>query len=200
MKLCVFSACVFLIAVSVSDPGTDDLLRYDDGVADWFTFIGGYRGTWFHLDDFYPDIDASKFVVNYAEIWFFHVYSSPWDTSQFIGEITDGTPYAPGTVLVSATGTAAHLAPSYIYPAAPCTTGTDFTVTEVTTAFSANGSPSIASDISPAGPQRSFTVTTPGTINIWQYDFLVRVNGSPTPPVELERSTWASLKAVFDIH
>ncbi len=197
MNSCVFLACVFLVAVSTAGPGTDDFLQYDDGVADWFSFKGGYRGTWFHLDDFYPDLDASKFVVSYATIWFFHVYSNPWDTSEFIGEITDGTPYAPGTVLVSTTGTATHLAPSYIYPASPCTTGTDFTVTEIA-AFSTNGSPSIASDISPAAPQRSFTVTTPGVIDIWQYDFLVRVNGYPAP-VELARTTWASLKATFAV-
>jgi hypothetical protein len=196
MNSCVFGACIFLVVVSAAAQGTDDLLQYDDGIADWFTFEGGYRGTWFHLDDFYTDFDASKFVVNYAEIWFFHVYSNPWDTSDFIGEITDGTPYSPGTVLASDTGTASHMTPYYIYPAAPCTTGTDFTVTEIA-AFSTIGAPSIASDISPATPPRSFTVTTPGVIDIWQYDFLVRVNGYPVPPDELTRTTWASLKATF---
>lgn len=199
MKLFSFTACVLLLTISASvrASGTDDLLQYDDGTADWFTFEGEYRGTWFNLEDFYPSLDATGFVVNYAEVWFFHVYTThPWDTSEFIGEITDGTPDSPGTVFAHDTGTAFHLSPSYIYPMAPCTTSMNFTVTEIPQ-FSEIGAPSIASDISPATNPRSFTVTS-GIINYWQYDFLVRINGYPIPPAELARTTWASLKATFN--
>jgi len=196
MKL-VKTAVLILVLTSFSmASGTDDLLQYDDGTADWFSFEGEYRGTWFNLEDFYPTVDASGFVLNYAEIWFFHVYTHPWDTSDFTGEITDGTPYSPSTVFAHDTGTAFHLSPSYIYPMAPCTTGTDFTVTEIPD-FSSYGAPSIASDVSPAANLRSF-ISTPGFIDFWQYDFLIRVNGYPLPPSGLARTTWASLKATFN--
>ncbi|MCK5130725.1 MAG: hypothetical protein KAR40_01060 [Candidatus Sabulitectum sp.] len=199
MKSFSFIACIFVLTISAWASGTDDLLQYDDGIADWFTFEGEYRGTWFNLEDFYPSLDATGFVLNYAEVWFFHVMNSnqEWDTSDFIGEITDGTPYSTGTIFAHDTGTAAHLSPSYIYPIAPCTTSMNFTVTEIPQ-FSRIGAPSIASDISPAAKPRSFTVTTPGVIDFWQYDFLIRVNGYPVPPVEFSRTTWASLKATFD--
>ncbi len=198
MKLIGSVVLVFVLTSFTLASGTDDLLQYDDGTADWFSFEGEYRGTWFNLDDFYPSVDASGFVLNYAEIWFFHVYTHPWDTSDFIGEIRDGTPESPGTVFAHDTGTAVHLSASYIYPLAPCTTGTDFTVTEIVNFFSVIGAPSIASDVSPAVNPRSFTVSSPGIIDYWQYDFLVRVNGYPVPPVDLARTTWASLKATFN--
>lgn len=197
MKLIGSAILLLVLAPFTLASGTDDLLQYDDGTADWFSFEGNYRGTWFNLEDFYPPVDASAFVLEYAEIWFFHVYTHPWDTSDFTGEITDGTPDSPGTVFAHDSGTAVHLSPSYIYPLAPCTTGTHFTVTEIPE-FSANGAPSIASDLSPAANPRSFSSTTPGIIDFWQYDFLVRVNGYPLPPVGLARTTWASLKATFN--
>lgn len=196
MKFIAFSASLLALTLTALASGTDDLLQYDDGTADWFTFEGEYRGTWFNLEDFYPAVDATGFVVNYAEVWFFHVSSQPWDASDFIGEITDGTPYSPGTVFAHDTGTALHLSPFYLYPMATCTTSTDFTVTEIPQ-FSEFGAPSIASDVSPALKPRSFTVTS-SVIDFWQYDFLIRVNGYPVPPVELARTTWASLKATFN--
>ncbi len=198
MRSFLFITCVIALTTLSWGSGTDDLLQYDDGVADWFTFEGEYRGTWFNLEDFYPVKDATGFVIEYAEVWFYHVYAThPWDTSDFIGEITDGTPDSPGTVFAHDSGTAVHLSPSYIYPMSPCTSGTNFTVTEIPQ-FSAYGAPSMASDVSPAANPRSFTVTTPGIIDFWQYDFLIRVNGYPVPPVELARTTWASLKSTFN--
>ncbi len=197
MRFPAFAASLLALTLTAAASGTDDLLQYDDGTAEWFTFEGEYRGTWFNLDDFYPAVDATGFVVNYAEIWFFHVLSQPWDTSDFVGEITDGTPYSPGIVFAHDTGTAVHLSPFYLYPVAPCTTNMNFTVTEIPQ-FSPIGAPSIASDLSPAIELRSFTVTNPGVIDFWQYDFLIRVNGFPIPPVKLERITWASLKSIFN--
>ncbi|MCD4706413.1 MAG: hypothetical protein K8S62_01595 [Candidatus Sabulitectum sp.] len=196
MKFIAFSASLLALTLTALASGTDDLLQYDDGIADWFTFEGEYRGTWFNLEDFYPAVDATGFVVNYAEVWFFHVSTQPWDTSYFIGEITDGTPDSPGTVFAHDTGIATHLSPSYIYPMAPCTTSMNFTVTEIPQFSPFLGAPSVASDLSPATKPRSFTVTS-SVIDFWQYDFLIRVNGYPTPPVELARTTWASLKATF---
>lgn len=197
MSLLLFFVCIQL----VSDPiepgmGTDDILQYDDGTAEWFSFEGIYRGTWFHLDDFYTIEGASRFVLNYAEIWFFHVYSQPWDTSDFICEITDGTPDVPGTVFDHQNSIASHLNPSMIYPFAPCTTSADFTVTELPV-FSTYGAPSVASDLSPTTVGRSFSVVSPGNIDIWQFDYLIRVNGYPVPPVELSRVSWAFLKTTF---
>lgn len=196
MSIFLLLVCIQFVADPI-DPGlgTDDFLQYDDGTAEWLSFEGDYRGTWFHLDDFYADESISRFVLNYAEIWFFHVYALPWDTSDFIAEITDGPPQTPGDVFAHQNSTALHMSPTMVYPFAPCTTSTDFTVTELV--LSSSGAPSVASDVSPSTVDRSFSVETPGVIDIWQFDFLIRVNGYPAPPVELTRTSWASVKAIF---
>ena len=187
---------IILLLVTLLTAGTDDVLQYDDGIPCWYSFSGVYRGTWFNLEDFYGPA-VKGYVVDYAQIWFFHVYSDPWDTSEFIGEITDGTPVMPGTVFASDSCVAVHQSAVDIFPFAPCTTGVDFTVTEIP-AFSANGSPSVCSDLSPSAEGRSFFVTPPGDINIWTYDYLIRVYGYPVYESSLTRITWASLKSTFN--
>lgn len=185
-----------LLLVAALSAGTDDVLQYDDGAQAWFSSDGYYRGTWFNLHDFYgPEVDG--FVVEYAQIWFFHVYTSPWETSMFTGEITDGIPQMPGTVFASDTYVAAHLSAVDVFPFAPCTTSVDFTVTEIA-AFSSDGSPSISSDLSPSVLGRSFSVTNPGMFDVWAYDYLIRVYGFPVVQSDLARLTWASLKTTFN--
>jgi len=194
MKYAYFFFLVVILFQGAFAEGTDDLLQYDDGLAGWFSFEGEYRGTWFNLDDFYLDSDASGFIVNYAEVWFFHVMSNPWDVSDYIGQITDGTPDSPGTVFFNEFKTAQNLSPNYFVPTVPCTTSTNFTVTAIT--LSGSGAPSMASDISPSPDPRSFYVDS-GILTFWMEDYLIRVNGYPTPPLNLSRTTWASLKAIF---
>lgn len=186
---------ILLLLITALSSGTDDVLQYDDGVPCWYSFSGGYRGTWFNLEDFYGT-GVKGFVVDYAQLWFFHVATDPWDTSDFIGEITDGTPDMPGTVFASDSYVAVHQGAVDVFPFAPCTTGVNFTVTEVA-AFSAYGAPSVYSDLSPSTSGRSFFADPPGGINLWTYDYIIRVYGFPVFESSLSRITWASLKSTF---
>jgi hypothetical protein len=179
--------------------GTDDLLQYDDGTANWLTWGGLYRGVWFNLQDFGPGMPGGHLV--YLEYWFFHHASYPWDISSFYAEVYDGDAAAPTTQLNQTSVTAVHYSPvhaSFSWPGIEV--GQNFWVLN-NSEMSAGGWPSILGDNTPSPVSHSFfsddfIVWEPWIINgSTANDYFTRANEGVWPG--LDESTWGSIKTLF---
>jgi hypothetical protein len=177
-------------------PGTDDLLQYDDGTANWLTWGGLYRGVWFDIDDFSPGGSAE---LDNLEYWFFHHASYPWDTASFYSELYTGDASAPATMLNQTSVTAVHYQPVYASYASPIDVGNEFWGL-VNTEMSAGGWPSILGDNTPQTVDHSFfsddfIVWEPWVIQgPTANDYFVRAN---CPVVGLQIETWAGIKYLW---
>jgi hypothetical protein len=92
-------------------PSIDDLFQYDDGTANWLTWVGLYRGVWFNTQDFVPGAGGAG--LGGLEFWFFHHSSYPWDISSFSAELWNGRSSGPADLLEQTSVTAVHYAPCY---------------------------------------------------------------------------------------
>lgn len=180
--------------------GTDAVLQYDDGTVAWLTWGGEYRGTWFHLADFYPGFD--DFVVDTLEFWFFHFPSYPWDTSSFFAALYSGDDAGPVTELFSTSAVAHHYMPCYVPVVPPVEAGGDFWVL-MGTGLSAGGWPSIVADGTPqAVADHSFFSDDFIAWEPWiiqgphACDYFIRTHGDPVSET-LECATWGSIKGLF---
>ena len=211
MRYLALSFVLLLAAVSAASeakleqaitiPETDDVLQYDDGSAYWVTWGGLYRGTWFDLEDFYPP-GLDGYSVDYAEVWFYHLSTYPWDTSDFILEIWNGDDTGPVEKLDEQILEAYHYSPAYAYFTPPCSTGVDFWVIE-SSELSSGGWPSLLGDgtenpVSHSFFSDDFMLWEPWTIiGSTASDYFIRVSGYPVFLTALERMTWGLVKSSF---
>jgi len=179
-------------------PGSDDLYQYDDGTAFWTTWAGLNRGTWFHMDDFYPG--AGGFDLAQLEFWFFNgAGGMAWDTPFFLAEVWNGGSGGPETQLDQTSVTAIHYAPCYSTYPSPLQTDPDFW-SLINTEMSSGGWPSVLGDNTPQAVNHSFFSDE---FLVWEpwiiqgptaNDFMIRASGEFSL---LEESTWGSIKALF---
>ena len=128
-------------------------LTYCSGTPGWITWGGTYRGTWFHLEDFYPGV--SETALSASEFWFYHHSSYPWDSSDAYIELWNGDENGPVLQLSQDILTAVHFAPVYVYHEPPVEVPGDFWVL-VNTEMSAGGWPSLLGDNSAQPVSHSF--------------------------------------------
>jgi len=178
-------------------PGTDDVFQYDDGTAYWVTWDGLYRGTWFHMDDFFPG--AGGFDLSQLEFWFYDVGGMSWDTPHFFAEVWNGGSGGPETQLDQTSVTALNYAPCYSTYPSPLQTDPDFW-SLINTEMSSGGWPSVVCDNTPQASSHSFFSDDFIAWEPWivqgptANDFLIRAYGQFSP---LDESTWGSIKALF---
>ncbi len=176
--------------------GTDaDWLEYDDGTANWLTWGGMYRGTWFDATDFIPT--AFNCDIHQSEFWFYHHASYPWDTSDVYLEIWDGAVSAPVTQLDQTMVTAIHYAPVYATYATPLATANAEFWAFANTEMSAGGWPCNLGDGTP-GTHSFFS----DDFIIWEPwgdmgDYFIAVEADINEAGALDNTTWGSLKATF---
>jgi hypothetical protein len=174
---------------------TEDL-QYDDGTANWLSWAGLYRGTWFNLDDFAPGWPGDYFA--YLQYWFYHHSSYPWDTASFYAELYNGDSSAPVTQLNQTSVVALHYAPCYANFSPLIYVDQNFWAL-INTEMSAGGWPSILGDNTPNPVSHSFFsddfiawepwVIGGSTAN----DFFVRAG----VVVRLDETTWGAIKTLF---
>ena len=174
--------------------GTDaDWLRYDDGTAGWITWGGMYRGVWFDMNDFAPDMRNG--AIYQSELWFYHDTNYCWDIGEVYVEIWDGPFSAPVTRLDKTMITATHYAAVYVTYATPLiTTNSEFWAI-ANTELSMGGWPSILGDGTP-GTHSFFS----DDLFIWESwgdmgDYFIALEAGVYS--DLDNVTWGSLKAVF---
>jgi hypothetical protein len=182
----------------LSVEGADDLFyQYDDGTANWLTWGGLYRGTWFNLEDFEPGLPGV--TLGYLEFWFFHHASYPWDVSSFYSELYEGDAVAPATQLNQTSVTAIHYSSvhaSYSWPGIEV--GQNFWGL-VNSEMSAGGWPSILGDNTPNPVSHSFfsddfIVWEPWIISgATANDYFLRAGQY----IGLDETTWGSIKTMF---
>lgn len=181
----------------VIEVGTDgDLLQYDDGSANWLTWGGLYRGTWFNLGDFGL---SGAWQAENSELWFYHHSSFPWDTSSFYCELYQGDQTSPTTQLNQTSVTATHYQPVFANysPNIDCG-GEDFWVL-INTELSAGGWPSVLGDDTPNTADHSFfsddfIVWEPWVIGgSTANDYFIRSEGHTA----LTSGTWAEIKSLY---
>lgn len=176
-------------------------LQYDDGSPHWLTWDGAYRGVWFHMEDFIPG--ATGYDIEAARLWFYHHTTYPWDTSDTIVEIWNGSPAAGFTdLLASQLISGVHYAPSYVEFDPPVTTEADFWCLQ-NTELSSGGWPSILCDggfeTPPVGIHSYYTDDTalePLFIAGSYCNYFTAVIDN-WDPAALERTSWGYLKTVF---
>jgi hypothetical protein len=178
--------------------GTDQLLQYDDGTANWLTWGGLYRGVWFDVTDF--DMDGDGFIAENTEYWFYHDSMYPWDTSFFYAELWNGDVSGPVTRLDQTSMVATHLAPDYANYSPTIETEADFWGL-VNTCVSTGCWPSTLGDGTPNPTSHSFTsddfilwepwIVTGATAN----DLFIRAGGDLLSTLETE--SWGSIKGLF---
>jgi hypothetical protein len=180
-------------------PCSDDKLQYDDGTANWLTWVGTYKGTWFHVGDFIPS--PTSWYAENLEMWFYHHSSYPWDTASFYAELWNGGPAGPSTELDQTSISALHYAPVYAdYNPWLIPTGMDFWGV-VNAELSAGGWPSLLGDNSASSPSHSFYSYDFITWEPWlaghptASDYFIRCSGVGTSG--LEEATWGSIKGLF---
>ncbi len=159
----MFLAIMILAVAGMTDVPADDLLpevemdwewlTYCSGTPGWISWAGTYRGTWFHLEDFFPGV--SETMVSASEFWFYHHSSYPWDTSDAYIELWTGNENGPAAQIRQDYVTAAHFAPVYVFYEPPETVPGDFWVL-VNTEMSAGGWPSLLGDGSAQPVSHSF--------------------------------------------
>ncbi len=176
-------------------PGSDDLIQYDDGTANWLTWGGLYRGTWFYIYDFGA---SGWFMPAQSELWFFHHSSYPWDVSSFYCELYTGDQAGPVTQLDQTSVTAIHYQPVHAVYSPPYPLE-NFWVLE-NTELSAGGWPSILGDNTPQTVDHSFFSDD---FIVWEpwviqgpsaNDYFIRSDGLW---MGLEQTTWAAIKSTY---
>jgi hypothetical protein len=176
---------------------TDWSFQYDDGTANWLTWGGLYRGTWFNLADFGGG--GGTELAN-LEYWFFHHASYPWDVSSFYAELYDGDAAAPTTQLNQTSVTAIHYAPVHAFYPSGIYVDANFWGL-INSEMSAGGWPSILGDNTPNPVSHSFfsddfIVWEPWIIGgSTANDYFIRAEESIWPG--LNESTWGSIKTLF---
>jgi hypothetical protein len=201
LVLAILATAAFAGNVRLDRPlpvsGTDDLFQYDDGTANWLTWGGLYRGTWFNLQDFVPGAPGGQ--LNNLEYWFFHHASYPWDVSSFYAELYDGDAAAPVTQLNQTSVVATHYSPVYATYGTPIAVGADFWGL-INTEMSAGGWPSVLGDNTPNPTSHSFfsddfIVWEPWVIaGATANDYFVRSTGT----IGLDQSTWGAIKGLYN--
>lgn len=196
---CVSSAGSSPVSPEPIEQSDGNWLVYDDGTANWFTWDGTYRGVWFNLYDFVPGWTSCQ--ISEAELWFYHHAYYPWDTSEFTMELWNGDSNGPDVFLFDTTTTAFHYAPVNIVISPGVIAESNFWCLQ-NAEFSSGGWPSILSDHGiPGTVYHSFFSDT--LSGVWQpfdrvgpADFLVRIYADMLT-VNLQRTSWGALKAVF---
>ncbi len=175
-------------------PGSDDLLQYDDGTANWLVWSGLYRGTWFNTADFGLGF---SWLSSSSQLWFYHHASYPWDVSAFYCDLCNGLQTGPVTILDQTSVTAVHYQPVYAGYSPPISCEGNFWIL-VDTEMSAGGWPSVLGDNTPQTADHSFfsddfIVWEPWIISgPTANDFFIRSGYTG-----LEEGSWASIKAQF---
>ncbi|HPF31831.1 MAG TPA: hypothetical protein PK907_02330 [Candidatus Sabulitectum sp.] len=159
----MFLAIIILAVAEMTDVPVDEFLpevemdwewlTYCSGTPGWISWAGTYRGTWFHLEDFYPGV--SETALSASEFWFYHHSSYPWDTSDAYIELWAGEENGPAAQIRQDIATAVHFAPVYVICEPPETVPGDFWVL-VNTEMSAGGWPSLLGDDSSQPVNHSF--------------------------------------------
>ena len=194
LAVAAFAANSVRLDQPLSIPNTDDQLSYDDGTANWLTWGGLYRGTWFNLADFGGGSGSSWNAQN-AELWFFHHSSYPWDTASFYCEVYNGDASAPVTQLNQTSVPALHYAACYANYSPELVCEANFWII-ANTELSSGGWPSILGDPSPPAVCHSFFSDD---FIVWEPwgelgDYFVRTTGT----MALSSSTWGSIKALYN--
>ena len=177
-------------------PSSSDL-TYFDGTAWWLSWDGLYRGTWFHMQDFYPS--PVDFELRQSEMWFYHHASYPWDTSEVWFEVFNGDQMAPVEQLDRTLVTAAHYSAVEVDYGAMFFTEPDFWLI-ANTEVSSGGWPSILGDSTPNETDHSFhsddfIVWEPWVIQgPTANDYWIQAEG-PLPG--FESATWGAVKTLF---
>ncbi len=169
--------------------------QYDDGSAYWLTWVGDYRGTWFHFADFGASGPRS---MGQLEFWFYHHSSYPWDTTSFYAELWSGDGGLPLTMLEQVSTQALHYAPKYV-TTSPHTLVSGCWIL-VNTTLSSGGWPSILGDNTPQ-PSYSHSYYSDNLINWTPYvvsgplanDYFIRC----APLLALDSESWGAIKALY---
>jgi hypothetical protein len=187
----------FRLEAPVIVGGTDEILSYDDGTANWLTWGGLYRGVWFDTADFGG---SWPFPAGYLEFWFYHHASYPWDTASFYAELWNGDANGPAEQLDQTSMVATHYAPVHANYSPVIWTDPDFWGL-VNTSMSSGGWPAILGDNTPQTPSHSFYSDD---FIIWEpwiiggaataNDYFVRASSGPGA---LETETWGSIKGLY---
>jgi hypothetical protein len=187
----------FRLETPVIIGGTDEILSYDDGTANWLTWGGLYRGVWFDVTDFEPG--AMFFYADYTEYWFYHHSSYPWDTASFYAELWNGDANGPTAELNQTSMVATHYTPVHANYSPTINTEGDFWGL-VNTSMSSGGWPALLGDNTAQTPSHSFYSDD---FIIWEpwivvgasaNDYFVRVGGSF---MALDTQSWGSIKGLF---
>ena len=173
----------------------EGILQYDDGSAWFLHYDEPYRGTWFHLEDFYSD--PQGFEVEAVEFWFYHhlgCYGLYWPTDFFGADLCSGGSAGPTLALDESRGVAIHMSASYHNYSDPVTVGNDFWF--VIELSDWNGTPSPISDQYSLDQPHSFHSDD---MKLWEPtfagDYLFRIHGSPR--LALAGDTWGGIKSLF---
>jgi hypothetical protein len=172
---------------------TYDELTYYNGTANWFTWAGMYKGTWFNTQDFMPG--STGYLMNHVEYWFYEHSNYPWDTDQFFSEVWNGEHTGPQSFLLQNVVTAFHFAPCYHVIIPDLLTEQHFWCV-INTEMSDGGWPSILGDWSmPGDAGHSFHSDD---FVVWESfgdygEFAIMAERW----VSIETTTWGSLKALF---
>jgi hypothetical protein len=174
--------------------GTDDVLQYDDGTAQWLSYDRQFSGVWFDLEDF--QTGATGCLIQSTEYWFFHhvgSYYLYWDTSIFSAQVWAGGAAGPDCMIDCTSATAVNFAPVYVDYLPVLQVPEDFWV--ITRHSFWNGSPTPVMDMEAAPVPHSFWRNPDMTY--WEPligDLLYRVHGNP---VGLQSVTWGAVKGMF---
>jgi hypothetical protein len=179
--------------------GTDELLQYDDGSANWLTWSGTYRGTWFDLYDFTPS-PYPEWLAGSSELWFYHHSSYPWDTQSFYCEIWNGGIAGPDAELNQTSVTAIHYSPCYATYNPGIWCDLQFWII-VNTEMSSGGWPSVIGDNTPGWTGTSHSYFSDDFV-VWEpwiiqgpisNDYFIR----SLYGIGLDETTWAAIKTLF---
>jgi hypothetical protein len=189
------AASIMVLLAITAASAVSDYLQYDDGSANWLTWGGTYRAVWFNAEDFTPG--AQGLLLDFAEFWFYHHSSYPWDTDEFLAEVWMGDQVTgPYAYLSQKFATAVHYSPSYVFYDPP------LEITEpdwwqiINTELSSGGWPSHIGDASPPVVPHSYTHVGFSWVPCYTSDFFIRASGSLT--TSLENGTWGSIKSMFN--
>ncbi|NLP04547.1 hypothetical protein GX411_01155 [Candidatus Fermentibacteria bacterium] len=184
----------FQLEAPVQCGGTDAILQYDDGTAQWLSYDRQFSATWFHLEDF--QAGATGCQIQATEYWFYHhvgSYHLYWDTSIFAAQVWSGGPSGPDEMIDCSSATAVNFAPVFVDYIPPLQVPADFWL--ITRHSLWNGSPTPVMDIEAAPGPHSFWRNPDMTE--WEPligDLLYRVHGNL---LGLEEDTWGAIKVLF---
>jgi hypothetical protein len=166
---------------------------YCSGSPGWLSWEGTYRGTWFHLEEFYPGVTNG--FISEVELWFYHNSSYPWDTSDVYVEVWGGDSSGPVNLLDQQMVTALHMTPVYVYYDPPLEVPDDFWVL-LNTEMSAGGWPSILGDDSEEPVAHSFYSNDHSLWEPWLSgrNYFISVLADCD---ELSGISWGELKSLF---